>query len=267
MNKITVAIPTYFSSKFISNTIKPFLAHKAFNEIVINDDSESKKEYGNLYSEVQSLLENKEINLKISKNKSNLGGFKNKFLCIEQASNDFVYQIDSDNIPFNSSLNYLSSLKLDTVDKSILYLPSKIYLFKKFKYEYIYKRSNKVIYSKNTKLFDFSIIKKAIESNEKFVKSRNINWLLNTGNPFFYKKSYLENTKKGLDLSKDILSADAIAMAYYWLQSSNQISISSFLSHFHKTRNESYFVSQGAIAMNSISYFKEKILYDDSDRS
>ena len=69
MVKITVAIPTYFSSKFISNTIKPFLAHKAFNEIIITDDSESSKEYNDLYSEVKSLLENSQIDLKISKNK------------------------------------------------------------------------------------------------------------------------------------------------------------------------------------------------------
>tara|TARA_B100001287_G_C22612114_1_gene495676 strand:- start:113 stop:907 length:795 start_codon:yes stop_codon:yes gene_type:complete len=260
MVKITVAIPTYFSSKFISNTIKPFLAHKAFNEIIITDDSESSKEYNDLYTEVKSLLENSQIDLKISKNKSNLGGFKNKYSCIEQSSNDFIYQIDSDNIPFNSSLNYLSNLNLNSIDNSILYLPSRIYLFKRFKYEYFYKRSNKVIYSKKTKLFDFETIRKAIKNNEKFVNRRNINWLLNTGNPFFYKTSYLENTKKGLNLSKNTLSADAIAMAYYWLKSGSQISISSFLSHFHKTRNESYFVSQGSTAIDSISYFKEKII-------
>ena len=234
MVKITVAIPHIFllNSYQIPSS---FLAHKAFNEIIITDDSESSKEYNDLYTEVKSLLENSQIDLKISKNKSNLGGFKNK-LCIEQSSNDFIYQIDSDNIPFNSSLNYLSNLNLNSIDNSILYLPSRIYLFKRFKYEYFYKRSNKVIYSKKTKLFDFETIGKAIKNNEKFVNRRNINWLLNTGNPFFYKTTYLENTKKGLNLSKNTLSADAIArLIIGWNRS--QISISSFLSHFHKTRN------------------------------
>ena len=64
-----------------------------------------------------------------------MGGFKNKYSCIEKVSNDFVYQIDSDNIANPKSLKAMSNFKLATLDNSILYLPSKIYLFNKYKNE------------------------------------------------------------------------------------------------------------------------------------
>ena len=61
-------------------------------------------EFKALKNTVSKLLENTEINLNITKNSKNLGGFKNKYSCIEKVSNDFVYQIDSDNIANPKSL-------------------------------------------------------------------------------------------------------------------------------------------------------------------
>ena len=37
------------------------------------------------------------LDISISQNKSNLGGFKNKYILYKNA-NEFVYQIDSDNL-------------------------------------------------------------------------------------------------------------------------------------------------------------------------
>lgn len=98
MKTISVAIPTYFSSKFITETINSLKDNKIVNEIIICDDSEDKEEYSQLSNLVSSLLENSDIKLNIQKNKSKLEGFKNKYKCVSLASNDFVYQLDSDNI-------------------------------------------------------------------------------------------------------------------------------------------------------------------------
>ena len=54
-----------------------------------------------------------------------------KYKCIEKVSNEYVYQIDSDNIANTKSLRHISKLNLQALDKSILHLPSKIYLFNK----------------------------------------------------------------------------------------------------------------------------------------
>ena len=153
----------------------------------------------------------------------------------------------------------MSNFKLATLDNSILYLPSKIYLFNKYKNERLFKPSNNVVYLKNTKVVNPQEVKDILLNNKKFVKSRNIGWLLNTGNPFVNKQSYLEYLKPGLSRTESTLAACSIALVYYWLNSGNSISISRFLSHYHRLRNDSYFVSRGDIAMKSIDYFKEQI--------
>ena len=66
MNKISVAIPTYFSSSFISSTIQLLKNYSNVAEIVINDDSQNEEEYKKLDYTINSILENKNINLKIS---------------------------------------------------------------------------------------------------------------------------------------------------------------------------------------------------------
>jgi len=69
LKKISVAIPTYFSSKFITDTINSLKDNKIVNEIIICDDSEDKEEYSRLVNLVSSLLENSDIKLNIQKNK------------------------------------------------------------------------------------------------------------------------------------------------------------------------------------------------------
>lgn len=229
------------------------------DEVVICDDSENHEEFQNLERTVKKLFEKSEIKLNISKNNKNLGGFKNKYKCIEKVSNEYVYQIDSDNIANTKSLRHISKLNLQVLDKSILHLPSKIYLFNKNKNERFFKPSNNVIYFKETKVVDSYQIKNALLNNNKFVISKNIGWLLNTGNPFVRQESYLEYLKPGLSKSEDTLAACSIALFYYWLSSGNSISISKFLSHHHRLRDDSYFVSKGDIAIKSINYFKENI--------
>ena len=76
MNNISVAIPTYFSSRLIEDTIQPLLKYKIVNEIVITDDSENTNEYNELSRKVNLLLESSPIELKMFKNSKKLGGFK-----------------------------------------------------------------------------------------------------------------------------------------------------------------------------------------------
>ena len=109
MNNISVAIPTYFSSRLIEDTIQPLLKYKIVNEIVITDDSENTNEYNELSRKVNLLLESSPIELKMFKNSKKLGGFKNKYNSISKSSNDFVYQIDSDNIPNTKSLKFIQN--------------------------------------------------------------------------------------------------------------------------------------------------------------
>lgn len=259
MNKISVAIPTYFSSRFIEETIQPLLKYKIVNEIVITDDSENTNEYNELSRKVNLLLESSPIELKMFKNSKKLGGFKNKYNSISKSSNDFVYQIDSDNIPNTKSLKFIQNSPENNFEKNLLYLPSRIYVFKKSKYEFLYKPRNKIIFSNKTKRLTPEYLQNSVKNNINFVKHKEVNFLLNTGNPFFFKESYLKNLEKGLKKSEEVLSACSIALCYFWVLSGNDINVSSFLKHYHRIREDSYWVTAGEYATKSVDYFSEQI--------
>ena len=259
MKKISVAIPTYYSSKLIEETIYPLLSHKTVDEIIVTDDSEDNNEFNKLSGNINNLLESSSINVKIYKNKKKLGGFKNKYNAISKTSNEFVYQLDSDNIPSNKSLKFIGMSHEDTFDKDVLYLPSKIFLFKKSRYETIFKPKNRIIFSKKTKRITPEYLQNSFNQNINFVKDKDVTWLLNVGNPFFYKESYLANLEKGLKKSEAVLSACSIAMCYFWALSGNDINISSFLKHYHRLRKDSYWVIAGKNAVNSVEYFSDQI--------
>ena len=122
-------------------------------------------------------------------------------------------------------------MNLKSFDKSVLYIPSKIYLFKQYKYEYLLKPNNLVLFSLKKKVLDLEKMNSILENNKRFVISRNINWLLNTGNPFFYRSTYLSSLEKALLSDREIYAGDAIAMVYYVLENGHKISVSKF-HHF-----------------------------------
>jgi glycosyltransferase involved in cell wall biosynthesis len=259
MNKISVAIPTYYSSKFIKDTITPFLKHKIVDEIIITDDSEDNSEFNILTNKVHNVLENSSIRVRLLKNTKKLGGFKNKYYAISETNNKFVYQIDSDNIANNKFLKFIGKADERVFDKEILYLPSKIHLFKDSKYESLYKPSNRVIFSKKSKIITPEYLKNALNMGINFVKHKNVNWFLNIGNPFFYKDSYLTNLEKGLASSEKELSACSIALCYFWVSSGKNICMSSFLNHYHRQHKDSYWITAGQNAPNSVEYFRNQI--------
>ena len=259
MNKISVAIPTYYSSKFIKDTITPFLKHKIVDEIIITDDSEDNSEFNILTNKVHNVLENSSIRVRLLKNTKKLGGFKNKYYAISETNNKFVYQIDSDNIANNKFLKFIGKADERVFDKEILYLPSKIHLFKDSKYESLYKPSNRVIFSKKSKIITPEYLKNALNMGINFVKHKNVNWFLNIGNPFFYKDSYLTNLEKGLASSEKELSACSIALCYFWVSSGKNICMSSFLNHYHRQHKDSYWITAGQNAPNSVEYFRNLI--------
>ena len=196
----------------------------------------------------------------ISKNQSKNGGFKNKYKSISIAKNEFVYQIDSDNIANSKFLKYLENVNFTKLDKKILYIPSGIFLFKKNKYEKYIKPRNNITFLNNSKIITPEFLKQSLIIEDNFVKNKNVNWLLNTGNPFVYKDSYMSFLEKGLKMEEKKLSAgDAIAMVYFWLSSGHNICVASFLKHYHRTRENSYWNVEGKSSYNSTEYFKVQI--------
>ena len=97
--KLSIAIPTLNSSEFIDDCINSVRKISNVDEIIINDDGSNELDYSILESKVEKLISSYNLNISLYRNEKNLGGFKNKYVTISKCTNDYVYQIDSDNIP------------------------------------------------------------------------------------------------------------------------------------------------------------------------
>ena len=120
MEKISIAIPTYNSSKFIKESIPKIYKTSVINEIIIHDDCSNEDDFEDIQRFISKYKKNKKINLKIFRNSSNIGGFKNKYLAVEKCENNIVYQMDSDNILSNSFSKFFDSNFLQNFDNCFL---------------------------------------------------------------------------------------------------------------------------------------------------
>lgn len=260
--KLSIAIPTYNSSSFITDCLDSIRKNKFVNEIIINDDCSNKDDYSNLKNTVKKYESKYNLDISISQNKSNLGGFKNKYICIQKCSNEFVYQIDSDNL-VGKNLKFI--IDKDKFNRNTFYLPSTVYVFKKNPYLSSYMKKYKVNISNKDTLLNKEIVSKSlIDNTQLFIDVKN-RWLFNLGNFIVQKDMFLNNMSTPFK-SKDLpLAADPIAMCYFWLKKGGDIKIVKDFYHFHRLRQESYWNSAGERAVSSVSYFEKKLMELSND--
>ena len=89
MKTISLAIPVYNTSRYFLDTIKYALEDDFVSEIVVTDDGSVESEYNKLLS----LIEGKD-KIKVFRNPSNIGAFRNKYNSVKNCSNDWVYLLD-----------------------------------------------------------------------------------------------------------------------------------------------------------------------------
>ena len=125
--KISVAIPTYDSSKYLRGLLRKFVICESVNEIIIGNDFTNFEEENLLQSIVSDFSKkNPETNIVFLNNKKRLGPFLNKYNTIKHCSNEIVYQIDSDNLPMKNFDSFVTKDILKKFNKENIYYPSKI---------------------------------------------------------------------------------------------------------------------------------------------
>tara|TARA_B100001996_G_C18527875_1_gene541814 strand:+ start:67 stop:840 length:774 start_codon:yes stop_codon:yes gene_type:complete len=252
MNKFSIAIPTYYSSKFIKNTINPFIGSGVVSEIVISEDSNDELEFNKLTDILKSIQQRTSINIRVIRNKDRLGAFHNKFKSIKNCNNSYVYQIDSDNIPGKNIEDLLKNIEIP--NKTIIY-PSSIKQFRKLFFNQPYPKED-VILSKNEVLINKNFVKEELK-NKKRIQDKDISWVLNIGNFIVKKSEYVDIVKPKLK-EKEFLSADAVALSYFWLESGYKIKLLENFYHYHRKRDDSVSFTEGENSQISINHFIEK---------
>ena len=217
-SSISVAIPTFNSSKYLNDCLKSLINEQKIDEIVISDDGSSDVEFENINKIVENINSNKEI--KIYRNDENLGAFVNKFKNIKKCKNEIVYQIDSDNIAHPNLSKVLDSIYYEE-NEDYLYLPSEIYQFRKYpniaKFFSTFNGKFKVTFTKGDFIFNKDIIKQAIQDELKVTEDKNLNWVLNSGNFIVNRDKFLE-TMSNLVTKNVRYPMDAVAISYFWVE-------------------------------------------------
>lgn len=260
MNNLCIAIPTYNSSLYLEEIFQVLSRFKSIEEVVISDDLSEKKDFI-LLEKIVYEYKNK-LNIKIYQNKKNLGGFKNKYMATSLCSGDYVYQLDSDNIPVLNSLNVISNfINSNKFNKDNLYLPSKIQTFNKNKILSLLKKKNYITFSKKNLLLDKKLILENLKGEKDSIKDKSIRWVLNGGNPLFFKNTYLKNLEEGVSQKNiNISAACSIALNYYWTKNGGNVELLEGFKHLHRIREDSYYVSEGSQSTESINLFVDMFL-------
>lgn len=234
---ITVAIPYYNSEKYLEQALEIPLSSDFVSEIIIHDDCSYNK------------IESTHPKIKVYRNETNVGAFKNKYLAVSKSTNEWVYLLDSDNYFFDNSLEVVKNIN---TQRGKYYSPSKLHLVDDGLDP---KLDGKII------KYDFGSVDSIDANNAKeLLKSEfweEFCWLINTGNFFVHRDDYIESMKNVYeDLNYPYFEADAIVFCYNWLKKGNSIEIIQNLWYNHRLRVNSYSHSVGNRNTNSLEYHK-----------
>ena len=255
--KFSIAIPTYNSSQYLNKNLNKFKRLKNLKEVVLVDDNSSNPHIQNLLS-IKSQYE-KFYTVNLIFNNKNLGGFSNKYKAVSNCSEEIVYQIDSDNLISDDSIELLNSKAfLSEIKDDKLYLPSKIFLFKRNYENFRIFWKEKRFTKKNLEL-DSDLLKKELLNPTTIIENNSLGYLLNLGNPIVKKQSYLDKLEEGLENTQNIGAACSIAMCYYWLKNNGSICLNSNFSHHHRQRKDSYWIENKDVAPSNYEEYLNKI--------
>lgn len=237
---ITVAIPFYNTIEYIESCLDSLIDSDYVDEVVISDDC---SDY---------VIEIDHPKVKIFRNLTNKGAFRNKYLSIFRSSNEWVYLLDSDNYLSETSID--SMRNIDNLNPDTYYSPFQLNLVNEDLDQSL--DGKKITYNFPDKRIGLDQAQKYLETNIPY-----FDWFLNTGNFLVNKKTYLESMKFIFDNNQhQHLEADAIAFTTYWLLGGNFIEIIPNFSYNHRVRTKSYSHAFGSKNAESISYHKNLIL-------
>lgn len=251
MDNLSVAIPTYNSSKYLKSNLKSLSLIKNIDEIIVCDDNSNKEDQLRLEKIIYNHKKrNRNLKLKLYKNKENLGAFFNKIQTIKLCTNQIIYQIDSD----NKLKHFKDQLLIDIQNNpQNIYIPSQILL------NYSWYKREKVTFSKKSCELTKDYIQKSLATNTNVYGDKDISWILNTGNWVFNKERYL-GVVENITVDDISSAGDALLLSYYWLKKNNSIFLSSELSHYHKIRKDSNWVKNASSSQKKIDHYKNKII-------
>jgi glycosyltransferase involved in cell wall biosynthesis len=232
---ITLAIPSYNRSSCVIGCFEKVISDSRIAEVLIIDDSSDLEIYKSMASGIEKFRGSEFFSkIKIIRNDENLGSFRNKKKCVYESSMDWVVLLDSDN---SIDIEYLNSLD-GKKDNSTIYTPSHAMCDSPY--------LNYTKYSGH--IVDKTKYKKIL------TEEREQMWdcILNTGNYFFNKNTYLYCIDKETE-TLDSFAADAFYLIYLWMKNTQEgkLEVVENMKYNHSLSIDSHWVNNSA---NSSSF-------------
>lgn len=240
MNKISIAIPFYNTSRYFLDCLKHIIEDDFVSEIIVNDDQSTDQEWENINIIVSQLNNDK---IKLYRNPINLGGFKNKYKAIKKCSSEWVYLLDSDNYLHPTTLDVIKNIK--DLDDDICYCPQTLIMFfnegeveREVNYNFPYEKIG------------------PLESKQSMcIGLTDFGMFLNTGNFIVNREKHLERMYDAY-CNQEPSAACSIAFQYNWMIRGGYSKIVSNFKYFHRLRHDSYYVTSGHTASVKVSQYE-----------
>ena len=237
---ISLAIPTYNSSKYFWDCIKPAINNDFISEIIVHDDCSDNSEYANMFEIISNINTDK---IKIYRGSKNEKAFVNKYLTVSKCTNDWVYLFDSDNWFDETIIDVLE--ELDYSKKDTCFIEKTLYVTD----------GNIVTYDYEDAIIDLSVAKKYIQNGK-----HHFDWFLNNGNFVVNKETYLKSHEDFFINKIYHGSIDVFLFSYYWFMYDNKYEIVDGLYHHHRVRPGNYFMDNYEENMQLVQKYFDMIL-------
>lgn len=211
MRTITLAITHLNRLPLLIESFAKVVEDSRVSEILISDDASDSKTFSQLLEYCKPIEK-----IKIYRNSSNVGVYRNKYQSVLYSSNPWVIVFDSDNV----------------IDKGYI---DKLYEIEEWddKTEYCPEKANPNL--------DYSFLG-GVELSAKNVngywKERHFQSFLNTFNSFFNREEYL----KTFDPDFEPISSDSIYMNFNWLKRGNKMKVVKGMEYYHRIHKGSHYV-------------------------
>ena len=246
MKNISLVIPFYNTSRYFLEAIKYSLEDDFVSEIVVNDDASSEDEWKKLNDIVNDLDSDK---IKLFRNENNLGGFRNKYNAVKNSTGEWIYLLDSDNHPYDTTLDIIQSI--ENPDSNICYSPQTLLL---------HQEDTPTPYDSKTYNFRYNLIGIDDAQDAIFKKTYLFDWFLNTGNFVVNREKYLERLLNGYNNIDEPVYACSVAFSYHWMSNGGQYKIVPDMKYYHRCRKNSYWNHCGGNSQMSVDYYNNKII-------
>lgn len=214
---LTLAITTFNRTDMLYECFSAIRNDERITEIVIVDDCSSPACFQHLSTYFELLKCDK---IKIFRNNSNLGVYRNKKRSVELSTSEWVIVFDSDNI-----------IGKDYIDRifSFDWNPDHAYLPEFAKPTFDYRNFSGMTIAKN--------------NAASISQHRGFGALINTMNALYHKETYLQlwNTETIIEPN----NSDSIYLNYLFLNAGKKLSVVKGLEYFHRVHKGSHYQQNG----------------------